>query len=141
MKANVQIAPANLESALKILSAVANLCLDSDHGSSPGISPAREYPAEEYLTVRQIAARIKYGEQTVRNMMTAGVFRRGFHYYKRRGRVLFLWSRMEQWLREDAAGSTETLESPSQSIWQDESDKPFYPVHRARSRKTREAVL
>jgi len=50
---------------------------------------------EEYLTVRQAAERIKYREQTLRNMMSAGVFRRGVHYYKRRGRVLFLWSRME----------------------------------------------
>jgi hypothetical protein len=51
---------------------------------------------EEYLTVRQAAERIKYRERTLRNMMSGGVFRRGVHYYKRRGRVLFLWSRMEQ---------------------------------------------
>ena len=141
MKANVQIAPENLENALRVLSAVANLCLDSDHGRSPGTSPPHEHPPEEYLTVRQVAARIKYCEQTVRNMMTAGVFSRGVHYYKRRGRVLFLWSRMEQWLREDTAASTETFDLPPPSSWQDEVDKPFYPVHRARSRKTREAVL
>jgi len=141
MKANVQIAPENLENALRVLNAVASLCRNSDHSAGGGSSPAHEPQPEEYLTVRQIAGRIKYGEQTVRNMMTAGVFRRGVHYYKRRGRVLFLWSRMEQWLREDTVGSTETLDLPPPSVWQDEGDKPFYPVHRARSRKTREAVL
>ena len=141
MKANVQIVPGNLESALRVLHAVANLCLTNDSGPSPSRAAVNESGHEEYLTVRQLAGRIKYGEQTLRNMMTAGVFRRGVHYYKRRGRVLFLWSRMEQWLREDTVSSLEDDAPIEQPTSYDEGDQPFYPVHRARSRKTRETVL
>jgi hypothetical protein len=99
---------------------------------------------EEYLTVRQAAERMKYREQTLRNMMSGGVFRRGVHYYKRRGRVLFLWSRMEHWLREDSSSGDDSMGSYSalaQNTNLNEGNEPFYPVHRARSRKKRQALL
>jgi hypothetical protein len=101
MRPQKQIPAENLERALKALPAVADLCSAND-GKGP---PYSETVHEEYLTVRQAAERIKYREQAVRNMMSAGAFRRGLHYYKRRGRVLFLWSRIEQWLEEDATSS------------------------------------
>jgi hypothetical protein len=94
--------------------------------------------------VRQAAERIKYREQTVRNMMSAGVFRRGLHYYKRRGRVLFLWSRIEQWLEEDAASSDNPGAADSvieENGTRNDGNEPFYPVHRARSQKKRQTLL
>ena len=95
MKPEKQIHPASLEHALKVLHAVTDLCVTAENKRPPERSEDSKADHEEYLTVRQAAERIKYREQTLRNMMSAGVFRRGVHYYKRRGRVLFLWSRME----------------------------------------------
>jgi len=152
MRPQKQISTENLERALKALHAVADLCLPND-GKGP---PYTQAAHEEYLTVRQAAERIKYREQTVRNMMSAGVFRRGCHYYKRRGRVLFLCSRIEQWLEEDAASSddnpgaadpviqeTDTRADPviQETDTRKDGNEPFYPVHRARSRKKRQTLL
>ena len=81
----------------------------------------------EYLSVKQLAARIPYREQTIRNFLSAGEFKEGIHYYKRRGRVIFRWSQIERWLGERNA--------------QDPAEAPFYPVHHARTRKEREAIL
>ena len=140
MRPQKQIPAENLERALKALHAVADLCLPNN-GKGPHYS---ETAHEEYLTVRQAAERIKYREQTVRNMMSAGVFRRGLHYYKRRGRVLFLWSRIEQWLEEDPAsshnhGAADT--AIEETATHSDGNEPFYPVHRARSRKKRQTLL
>lgn len=140
MRPQKQIPAENLERALKALHAVADLCFAND-GKRP---PYTETAHEEYLTVRQAAERIKYREQTVRNMMSAGVFRRGLHYHKRRGRVLFLWSRIEQWLEEDAASSANPGAADSvieENGTRNDGNQPFYPVHRARSRKKRQTVL
>jgi hypothetical protein len=57
-------------------------------------------PREEYLTVAALAARIGYAPKTVRNLQSAGVLRLGLHWVKPRGRVLFIWSAVEAWLRE-----------------------------------------
>ncbi len=81
----------------------------------------------EYLSVKQLAARIPYREQTIRNLVSAGEFREGVHYYKRRGRVMFRWSQVEHWLAERNSNGA--------------AEAPFYPVHHARTRKEREAVL
>ncbi len=78
---------------------------------------------EEYLTIEQLCARIGYKEQTIRNLMSIGELKQGVHFFKPRRRVLFAWTAMEQWVREQDAGP-ETIE-------------PFYPVHHARSRKAR----
>jgi hypothetical protein len=140
MRPQKQIQPENLERALKALHVVADLYLPNDSREPPYTETARE----EYLTVRQTAERIKYREQTVRNMMSAGVFRRGLHYYKRRGRVLFLWSRIEEWLEEDAASSDNHGAADAvikENTTCNDGNEPFYPVHRARSRKKRQTLL
>jgi hypothetical protein len=36
----------------------------------------------------QLAARIPYAEQTIRNLMSSGELVEGEHYFKRRGRVI-----------------------------------------------------
>jgi hypothetical protein len=84
-------------------------------------------PAREYLSVKQLALLIPYREQTIRNLISAGEFKEGVHYYKRRRKVIFKWSVVELWLCE--------RDEP------EEVDAPFYPVHHARTRKRREAVL
>jgi hypothetical protein len=83
--------------------------------------------AREYLSVKQLAELIPYREQTIRNLISAGEFKEGVHYCKRRRRVIFKWSAIQLWLNEN-----ETC---------DEGEAPFYPVHHARTRKGREAVL
>ena len=47
---------------------------------------------EEYLSVQQLAARIGYRPQTIRNLMSRGVFQLDVHYFKPFGRPLFKWS-------------------------------------------------
>jgi len=84
-------------------------------------------PVREYLSVKELVLRIPYREQTIRNLISAGEFKEGVHYYKRRRMVIFKWSAVELWL--------------SQRDEPDEGDAPFYPVHHARTRKRREAVL
>jgi hypothetical protein len=59
---------------------------------------------EEYLSVRQLATRVPYAESTIRNLMSSGVLREGTHYFKRRGRVMFSWSGMRDWLEETGDG-------------------------------------
>ncbi len=77
--------------------------------------------SEEYLSVKQLVARIPYCEQTIRNLMSAGEFKEGVHYFKRRRRVMFHWPQVERWLRDQVRGV--------------EAEEPFYPVHNARPRK------
>jgi hypothetical protein len=77
---------------------------------------------EEYLSVKQLAARIPYGEQTIRNMLCAGEFEEGVHYYRKRRRVIFIWSKVEAWLR--------TRQRTAQP-------EPFVPSHHARSHQAR----
>ena len=54
---------------------------------------------DEYLTVSEVAGRIGYETQTVRNLMGQGVFRVGVHFVKPKGRVLFIWPAVEAWLK------------------------------------------
>jgi hypothetical protein len=141
MKLEDQIARIKLARALKVLHAVADLCSPNEDKE---LIIGDEPPHEEYVTVKQLAERIKYREQTIRNMMSAGVFKRGIHYFKRRRRIVFLWSSVEQWLREDPSSPADFSRSDSrtdQRASDNDGDRPFYPVHHARSRKRRQAVL
>jgi len=36
---------------------------------------------EEYLTIAEVAARLKVKPKTVKNKMAAGIFQRGVHYF------------------------------------------------------------
>lgn len=65
--------------------------------NGPGV-PAG--PPEEYLSIAELAQRIPYAPQTIRNLMTQGVFRRDEHYLKPRGRIIFKWSAIQAWLAE-----------------------------------------
>ena len=72
-------------------------------GASVGLndSPADSEPC--YLSVRQLAGRIPYAEQTIRNLMHSGELVEGEHYFKRRGRVIFSWPAMRAWVERQSA--------------------------------------
>lgn len=88
--------------------------------SETGTAPRRN--TEEYLSVKELAARIPYCEQTIRNMMCALELEEGVHYYRRRRRVIFIWSKVEAWLRARQAAA---------------EPEPFLPTHHARSHQAR----
>jgi hypothetical protein len=41
--------------------------------------------AEEYLTIAEVAARLKIKPKTVKNKMASGIFQRGVHYFSPQG--------------------------------------------------------
>jgi hypothetical protein len=56
------------------------------------------YP-DEYLTVAEVAARLKLSAKTIRNRMYAGTWRRGEHWFSRPGiGPRFKWSALVRWL-------------------------------------------
>ena len=67
---------------------------------------------EEYLTIAEVAARLKLTPKTVRNKMALGVFRQGEHYFRRKGiGTRFKWGAVVAWFE-----STEADVSDSDSI-------------------------
>ena len=55
--------------------------------------------SEEYLTIDEVAARLKVSPKTIRNKMCSGIFRKGVHYLSPRGlRPRFKWSAVQAWL-------------------------------------------
>lgn len=57
--------------------------------------------SKEFLSIRELAERIPYSEGTVRNMISDGDFIRGIHYVKPKGRVIFRWSRVVEWIESE----------------------------------------
>ncbi len=63
---------------------------------------------DEYLSIRATAARLGLSPKRVRNLMSAGVFKRGYHFFRPRGiGPRFKWSRVVEWLEN---GPTEVAE-------------------------------
>ncbi len=57
--------------------------------------------SEEYLTINEVAARLKVSPKTIRNKMASGTFRKGVHYFSPKGlRPRFKWSVVQAWLEE-----------------------------------------
>jgi len=53
----------------------------------------------EYLTIAEVAQRLKLTPKTVRNKMASGVFRQGEHYFRRKGiGTRFKWGAVVAWL-------------------------------------------
>jgi predicted DNA-binding transcriptional regulator AlpA len=74
---------------------------------------------EQYLTVKELSAKIKYSQQTIYNMIHEGRFIRGEHYIKpSRKKVLFLWSAICMWME-----STEVLGDEIQQSSKGKSNK------------------
>jgi hypothetical protein len=67
-------------------------------GSSRPTSGGPDTP-EEYLTVTELAARLKLAAKTVRNRMHDGTWRRGVHWLSPHGiSPRFRWSAILRWL-------------------------------------------
>lgn len=53
----------------------------------------------EYLTLDELAARLKLKKKTIKNKMAAGVFQKGVHYFSPEGiGPRFKWSVVQAWL-------------------------------------------
>ena len=56
---------------------------------------------EEYLTISELASRLKLKPKTIKNKMASGILRRGVHYFSPRGiGPRFKWSVVVAWLEE-----------------------------------------
>ncbi len=62
--------------------------------------------SEEYLSVQALSQRIPYKPKTIRNLICQGVFLEGVHFTRLTGRPIFLWSRVEQLLKQGVNGRT-----------------------------------
>lgn len=72
-----------------LLGHIANrLALDEPNGE----------PQDEFLSVKELAARTPLAEGTIRNLISAGSLVEGTHYAKRGGRVIFSWHAVRSWL-------------------------------------------
>ena len=61
---------------------------------------------EEYLTIAEVAARLKVAPKTVRNKMASGVFRKGQHYVRPNGLgTRFKWGAVVAWLEQKETGT------------------------------------
>lgn len=59
---------------------------------------------EEYLTIAEVAARLKIKPKTIKNKMAAGIFQRGVHYFSPKGLgPRFKWSAIVAWLETNDA--------------------------------------
>ena len=68
---------------------------------------------EEYLTITEVAARLKLTPKTVRNKMAAGVFRKGVHYVRPKGLgTRFRWGAVVAWLEHKEADVSEVDSIP-----------------------------
>jgi len=64
--------------------------------------------SEEYLTITEVAARLKVTPKTLRNKMAAGVFRKGVHYVRPKGLgTRFRWGAVVAWLEQEDTGTPE----------------------------------
>jgi len=68
--------------------------------------------AEEYLTIAEVAARLKIKPKTVKNKMGSGLFRKGIHYFSPQGLgPRFKWSAVVAWLEQSQEPITESYDS------------------------------
>ncbi len=64
--------------------------------------------AEEYLTIEEVAERLKLSPKTVRNKMASGVLSKGTHYFSPRGLgPRFKWSAVEKWIESEGVVTVE----------------------------------
>jgi hypothetical protein len=64
--------------------------------------------AEEYLTLDEVAARLKLNKKTIQNKMAGGIFQKGVHYFRPNGLgPRFKWSAVVEWLEKREKSLTE----------------------------------
>jgi hypothetical protein len=58
---------------------------------------------EEYVTVAELAERLKLSKKSIRNKMSSGDFREGVHYFRPKGMApRFKWSAIVAWVEDGA---------------------------------------
>jgi hypothetical protein len=63
---------------------------------------------DEYLTINEVAQRLKLTPKTVRNKMASGVFKQGEHYFRREGiGTRFKWGAVVAWLEQKQTPATD----------------------------------
>jgi hypothetical protein len=92
---------------------------------------------QEYLTVTEVAQRLKISPKTVRNRMAVGIYREGVHYFSpevvdKHGRTWrtearFKWSSMEAW-QESKPISAEARAESSDSVSLKQEEKYSSPT-------------
>jgi excisionase family DNA binding protein len=66
---------------------------------------------EEYLTISEVADRLKVKPKTVRNKMASGVFREGVHYFSPEGmRPRFKWDAVVAWMEQGKVRASQAEE-------------------------------
>jgi hypothetical protein len=60
--------------------------------------------SKEYLSLKELCARIPYDDQTIRNLMTQGKLLKGIHYFKPNGRLIFKWAAIVEWIERSESG-------------------------------------
>ena len=76
----------------------------------------RVLSVEEYLTITELAVRLKVKPKTIKNKMASGIFRKGIHYFSPKGLgPRFKWGAVVAWLEQSQEPETAT-ESNDDSI-------------------------
>lgn len=101
LRASVGDLQAQVDELIRVLDTLPTAPERPQRETPPAVVDGRE--SGEYLSIRELAQRIPYAEQTIRNLMTLGVFRLGEHYIKPRSRVMFRWSQVRTWLEQQGA--------------------------------------
>jgi len=76
---------------------------------------------QEYLTIDEVAARLKCERRTILNRMSAGIYREGVHYFRPEGKdkngkpwhceSLFKWSAVVAWVEGQESKPAEAEQS------------------------------
>lgn len=65
--------------------------------------------SDEYLTITEVAGRLKIKPKTVKNKMASGIFKRNVHYFSPPGLgPRFKWSALVAWLEQSREPITES---------------------------------
>src|SRR5215471_2140432 len=85
--------------------------------------------AEEYLTISEVAARLKVTPKTVRNKMASGVFCKGVHFIRPKGfGTRFKWGAVVALLEQSETGTPDEDSIPMARGYQlGEASKKDYP--------------
>jgi predicted DNA-binding transcriptional regulator AlpA len=68
---------------------------------------------DEFLTLPELTARIKFSQQTIYNMISSKRLIKGQHYLKpSRKKILFIWSAIRLWLEDPGHDSPKEAAVP-----------------------------
>jgi len=78
-------------------------------------STTKTSASSDYCTIGEVAEYLRVSAKRVRNMMAAGIFVEGQHFYRRAGLgPRFRWSRVVEWLEAPAVEAQDAIPMASQ---------------------------